>query len=863
MKKKIVKILLILIMILSVIPIYPKAEESAKKGDLRCPKTQNGNKYCKEYKDSNGKVYKTEVTASDGNVKVTKIVERTENVGRFAVHFRVEGNTTPIPLSGYVVILYDTSGSQEQWMMNGNYFKDGNDATVPAIKKFASELKKDGYKYAMVQFGENVSNKAPTTFINRDLTDKDFCIFEENPDLRKCNMGGYSRMDVGLNKALELFNGLDENNKKMPKYVVIFGDGEYMNTPNTDWGSMVQYRDELGKLGNIHFFGIRYPGTMKDGVEKINKGNNPLSQGGYDFCKNYIEGETQQDSYSEKKLRNINFTSPLSQPAKGNNNQFIFFKNSTGKKDCDLAIMSYLVHESEGKGKYIEADTNDFYKSFGEVRDNIKKESEKYKYSGNLIDKIGNDFSKVKNAARTIDIPIENLPYTTVTEDYDYINIDSESKTGWHATNDGFKFRYSYDGINYIDVSSNVNPEVYWEQEKGWQSCSDYASSSSDSSYIDDYIERTCSQIDGDGMRGFYALLTTNGTPINTKMISLTSGTGFPLTIDIESRVQCTYKFNVDNFNRAYNNKLQEIRNSQNLYEEAEKTKELNEMVKSVDAFINQSSKIENLQNYQKSLDTLDAVLQVKFKSSTKDIKLQSSSPSINEIKCSSDAPDKSITLDGKRYDVYTNRNCVFKYKKSLNIPTHCLSMYNGNMEECSATANNLINGGNKFYPDTNETSGYISVTLKNATYAGSTINLKGDKKSDGKNYDCQLSLSPIKPVIYRQIELADPFVQSYTKKQRNIGKNWINSNYNFVNIIKSDIWDSSKNYDYQYLMSKVDVENIKKDTKEIGIKSYLGRNCSFNSNNKYVCEFVRPNSSGKNQFFYKISGKALNISNE
>ena len=827
MKKKIVKILLILIMILSVIPIYPKAEESAKKGDLRCPKTSNGNKYCKEYKDSNGKVYKTEVTVSDksSNVKVTKIVEKTEKVGQFAVHFKVEGNTTPAPPNGYVVILYDTSGSQKDLM-------DGEKGTKAGITRFSELLVNKEYQFALVQFATNkcilsTQNK----FLSRVLNPKtDFCPHEDDPPSKKWGIGGYSRIDVGLKAADTLLKNIDAD---IPKYVVIFGDGEYMFYPNTHWNynELDQYHNSLGNMKNNYFYGIRYPSssTTTGGTKK-------MSEGGYNFCKTLADyashcSKQKGTMYMEKGVNKINF---------------------------DIAIMNYLAHVSEGKGEVIEANTSDFIETFEKAFSAIDAESKKYSFAGTLEDKVDNSFtiSNPKSTSRTIRKPIKNLPYSTSIEDYYYISIDNESETRWHATNDGFKFRYSYDGINYIDVSSNVNPEVYWEQEKGWQSCSDYASSSSDSSYVNDYIERTCSQIDGDGMRGFYALLTTNGKPINTKMISLTSGTGFPLTVDIESRVQCTYKFNVDNFN----NKLQEISNAKNSYEKASKTKEL---IQNVESYVNSSLKLDNLQKYQKSLDTLDAVLQVKFKSSTKDIKLQSSSPSINEIKCSSDTPDKSITIDGKRYDVYTNRNCVLKYKKSLNIPTHCLSMYNGNMEECSATANNLINGGNKFYPDTNETSGYISVTLKNATYAGSTINLKGEKKSDGKNYDCQLSLSPIKPVIYRQIQLNDPFVQSYTKNQRSIGKNWINSNYNFVNIIKSDIWDSSKKYDYQYLMSKVDVENIKKDTKEIGIKSYLGRNCSFNSNNKYVCEFVRPNSSGKNQFFTKISGNALNISNE
>ena len=75
-------------------------------------------------------------------------------------------------------------------------------------------------------------------------------------------------------------------------------------------------------------------------------------------------------------------------------------------------------------------------------------------------------------------------------------------------------------------------------------------------------------------------------------------------------------------------------------------------------------------------------------------------------------------------------------------------------------------------------------------------------------------------------------------------------NNYNFINTIKDDIWsDSNKeNYQYRYDISKEDVKNIKKNTAEIGVNSYLGRDCHFGSNNNYICDFIK-----SNKYFTKV----------
>ena len=101
---------------------------------------------------------------------------------------------------------------------------------------------------------------------------------------------------------------------------------------------------------------------------------------------------------------------------------------------------------------------------------------------------------------------------------------------------------------------------------------------------------------------------------------------------------------------------------------------------------------------------------------------------------------------------------------------------------------------------------------------------------------------------------ISDPFLQDFNT-DREIGKNYLNSKYNFVNIIKEDLWNNTDNFMYRYAMNKTNIENIRKDTNEIGVSSYLGRNC-YISNNKYICDLTRDKITGdgvKRDLFTKI----------
>ena len=57
--------------------------------------------------------------------------------------------------------------------------------------------------------------------------------------------------------------------------------------------------------------------------------------------------------------------------------------------------------------------------------------------------------------------------------------------------------------------------------------------------------------------------------------------------------------------------------------------------------------------------------------------------------------------------------------------------------------------------------------------------------------------------------------------------------------------------------MSKVNVLNIRKDTREDLQNSYLGRECGF-VNDEYQCHFTRNQSSSNNNWFTDVRGTKI-----
>ena len=345
-----------------------------------------------------------------------------------------------------------------------------------------------------------------------------------------------------------------------------------------------------------------------------------------------------------------------------------------------------------------------------------------------------------------------------------------------------------------------------------------------------EYYEKVCYEgylRDNKYYNGFSVGIKINNLPDGTIAFGIEGGLGFPANINISTNLMCQYKFDYEKFNEDYSEIVSNLNSTSDPKEIASLTKRRNSLDKILDNYVNLTKN--DLENYIARFTDQSATLRVDYNNSQGsdvatfvDSSETTGKPSCQDV--------RTQTVNGK--SVIVNQTCYLSLSKSMQLPNSCLDMTTGEQINCSSS-NTQISGGSNFYVNLKATGGKIYVNLENAGYSG-LLNVKLE--------DCSYTASQMN-ITYRSIDLADPFNQNYGTN-REIGKNYFNNKYNFVNIIKSDIWE--QNYTYQYSLSKENVENIRHDTSEEGVSSYNGRNCYFNSSNKYVCEFTRSGLEGE-----------------
>ena len=251
-----------------------------------------------------------------------------------------------------------------------------------------------------------------------------------------------------------------------------------------------------------------------------------------------------------------------------------------------------------------------------------------------------------------------------------------------------------------------------------------------------------------------------------------------------------------------------------------------------IDDYIEQSKK-ENLENYASIFNEQTATLKV----DEDNVDFVNASSVITSLNCTNETQIK--LANGQ---TVTSKKCTLSLAKDMVLPEKCLNMKDGSVENCS-DSNNQISGGNKYYTSLVKDSGSIKVEINSLGYKPVLdIVLDECDYTTSKSYKDKIS--------FRQIELSDQFLKSYTNSKRKIGKNYSNARYDFVSIIKPDIWSLSTS-DYKFSLSKINVSNIRHDTNNLGVSSYLGSDCYINNLNKYVCKFFE--ESKKNNFFTNI----------
>lgn len=504
---------------------------------------------------------------------------------------------------------------------------------------------------------------------------------------------------------------------------------------------------------------------------------------------------------------------------------------------CDTYYFSQLTKKGDF---YFAATTGDYATIFKQIADKIIGTiPTTYYYSAELKDYLGEFFYEKSTNKITKTFQIDKITKEGVTTTPFTIYIDSNTGDGWHDTNASFTLSYIDTDNKEKNITCDENPEVYWVGDRTTiNSCSgSIPPKKSLISSSTKYYTKNCQEgytKNGVSYNGVSVFINVNNLDDGTKKFNIKSGLGFPSSIKLSTNVLCNYEFLSDKYNQDLNNVLEKLKSETNPREIASLTLQKEELEKVPNQYNEMISA--ELKAYLERFKKQNATLKVEYADLNKAeiSNYIDNGEMISNLVCS--------TIETKMVagtSLKTKAECQLSMSKNMILPEICLNMQTGEVATCS-DLKYQIQGYNKFYVDLKSKGGQIFVEVSNLGIQ-SNLTVKLD--------DCSFDTLDL-DLIYRQIENSDPFLQTYTEPQREIPKNYLNNKYNFVDIIKADIWD--KKFNYRFSLSKVNVDNIKNDTNTIGSDAYLGSDCYINSNYKYVCRFLSIKENN-HDFFTKV----------
>ena len=400
----------------------------------------------------NGSVTVTEGSLEHkGDVQITKTVTTLNATsGKYNVTFKIKGkdkedtSTTPI----YAVVVFDKSGSMKNYTTKkcveynrwGKCKRQENvevkkwDNAVKGAKDFASSLNKSlnsgETKYAniaLVQFSGSKGTWVQGPFDMDGHYEGDTAWNDANvvrkfatADFSGVNFDsadGGTNLGEGLNKALGLFT--DKSNtlpEKAKKYVVVIGDGR--PTYYSDANGKTQGTGSSDPKGLSEKYASEKATALKNaGVE--------IFSIGYDIA---------NDAEAQRILREI-----ASEDVVNEETGEVKVKHSVLAGEADVAAIFADLAKTMSKSS---AGTN------ATVTDNVGGKF-------NIVDKDGK--------VMTSDVLTEITEDETTILSFD-IQIDPDTETGWHKTNEGFSLVYTDSNGKEQTISSDKDPEVYWKQ---------------------------------------------------------------------------------------------------------------------------------------------------------------------------------------------------------------------------------------------------------------------------------------------------------------------------------------------------------------------------------------------------------------
>ena len=425
---KFTKILLLACLIISdlMTPIKVFADEidtvKPQKGDVGINETVSEN--ADEVSVTKGSL------TNPGDVLVTKTVKK-NGEGKFTVEFEVKGkdveNTTTVTKPVYAVVVFDRSGSMEEYNYNNclsyGWFGFCNEyeevkfsAAVSGAKTFASTLleKIPNAQIGLVTFAKTASvAKDFNSNLENDLSDANF----GNPD-------GGTNLHAGLIEANRLLSdsSIPENAKK---YVVIISDGE-----------PTLYIDDNGNSAG--------PGSSTD--KDVYDNTKSMD----DTIKEYAE------------VFSIGYSLPNGE----------VYNNMTAAQILENMATEDNTSEEDYVRHYYDSNPEEVAAAFSDIATSISKVNAGT--GATINDNIGASFSVDASSSSLITIigdSVSNTSTFDITEEGTKISFDVEingdEADGWVNVNEGFTLTYTdYNGeektITY--GSDEPQPQVYWER---------------------------------------------------------------------------------------------------------------------------------------------------------------------------------------------------------------------------------------------------------------------------------------------------------------------------------------------------------------------------------------------------------------
>lgn len=423
--KKFTKILVLIAMIFSDLasPISVLADviNTPTKGDVGINNSVTN--------DGNSTTVSTGSTENEGGVKVTKTVSKTETEGRYKIDFKIEGKdvktSTSVTKPVYVVVVFDRSGSMicdvkqdgYSYVTKRNPHFTAADGTGIVCKdswdnRNDDSLIENKWKNAVngaISFSNSLAslentNVSLVTFSGSASTATEF----KHASLEAKDFGhpeGSTNLTEGISNAIAKLDTVTEENAQ--KYIVVIGDGE-----PTVGGSPISKAYEAKNEKGINIFAIGY------GIEK--------------------------NTNAQTVLKNISSNTKIT------------------KRTYGYGRIEYQ-YTYEDKGFYKEASSEGISSSFQTIFEEISTANAAT--NAVLTDNIGGKFTLTtdKTSRSYVSEPIANITEEGTTLSF-FIEIDKDSETGWHNTNEGFELKYTDANGKEQILKGEENPQVYWVQ---------------------------------------------------------------------------------------------------------------------------------------------------------------------------------------------------------------------------------------------------------------------------------------------------------------------------------------------------------------------------------------------------------------